>query len=298
MNELNRYFERINTGVTPSELTEKVIGTDKVLKKRRRPCRLMGIIAAAAAVMTLSISVAASGIGYFDIFSFIFGEKAENLSGSIVEEAEIIRNDTERMDFELVAAAADKHGVFVILEVTAKNGFKLGENHIGDARADFWYKLNPEPDSSGNGNMYMIEGDENKARIALRRTCDEDITGREIILTVGEYQDYPFSQESDKQWEAKFTAVDNSIEYEVDGMKICISPIHVTLDGETQLITSYSMLKIITENDTVTYNQVGITKEFSANGTYEQFAAFTIGEPINPEDVIALEVDHRRYDLK
>ena len=50
---------------------------------------LAAIAAAAAAVMTLGITAAASGLGYFDVFSNLFGEKAENLKNNILTIFEI-----------------------------------------------------------------------------------------------------------------------------------------------------------------------------------------------------------------
>lgn len=311
MNKLEKYYEKIKLGCTADEFTEKVIAKSNTSKKRISS-KFIGVAAAAVAVMTLGVTAAASSLGYFDIFSTMFGEKAENLANNIVEEVEIIRNDvTERMDFELVAAAADKHGVLIILDVTAKNGFKLGDNYIGDARADFWYKLNPNPDSSGAGNMFLVEGNENKARIRLSRTCSEDITGREVILTVGEFSKPQIKEigtgedsvcpnhETDKQWQVKFIANGESLEYEVDGVKISVSPISVMFDVNEHHFSSYdSALSIITKSGKVKCGLPAVVTETDADGNCNEKAIFRVNEPINPEEVTALEVNGRRFDLK
>ncbi len=312
MNEFNRYFEKINPKATPEELTESVISSTENAKTRRKPIKFIGIIAAAAAVMTLGVTSAASGVNYLDIFSNLFGEKAENLTHNVVEEAVVIRNETEKMDFKLVAAAADKHSVLAIVEVTAKDGFKLGENHIGDARADFWFDINPVPDSGGGATIHLIEGNEKTARVSILRTCSEDITGREVLLTIGEpavaTEDIwqCVGTEEDKKWQIKFTAQGECLEYEADGMKISVSPISVCFDSNEPRFTAYaSNLNIITEGETitsegttVTVKNPGVSIEQSADGTYSEQAIFTISEPIDPESVIALEVNGQRYDLK
>lgn len=305
MNELERYYEKINPSVTAEELTERIIAKAEKPKKRISS-KFIGIAAAAAAVMTLGITTAAAGLGYLDVFGELFGERAENLTHNIVEEAEIIRNDTEKMDFELVAAAADKHGIMVIIDVAAKNGFKLGQNYLGDARADFWQNITSYPAYCEFSSFYVIEEDDLKSRVCIRYNSDEDITGSEILLALGEPQEerrekWTFADyENDKQWQVKFTAVDNSIEYEINGTEIGISPINVTFDGECQFINYGSNLKIITEKEivNVTYNQVDIIKQDLPNHNYEKFAIFSIGKPINPEEVIALEINGRRFNLK
>ncbi|MBR4111482.1 MAG: hypothetical protein IKK53_00455 [Ruminiclostridium sp.] len=297
MKELERYYEDINPEFTAEELTERVISKAEMPKKRFSS-KFIGIAAAAAAVMTLGVTAAASGLGYFDVFSNLFGEKAENLTHNILEEAEVIRNDTEKMDFELVAAAADKHRVLVVVDVTAKNGFKLGENHIGDARADFW--KNFDINISGGGGMSLVEGDENSARVMIWRTASEDITGREIVLTLGEYQvpempDY----ETDKQWQVRFTAYGESLDYEIDDVKISVSPISVWFGSENKSVGSeWLPITIITENDTVTIGSGGKSRQTHADGSYEEQLIYRINDPIDPESVIAIEVQGTRYDLK
>lgn len=297
MNKFEKYYEKIKLGYTTDELTEKVIVKADAPKKRILS-KFIGIAAAVAAVMTLGVTAAASSLGYFDIFSDMFGEKAENLANNIVEGAEVIRNDTEKMDFELVAAAADKHRVLAVVDVTAKNGFKLGENHIGDARADFWNNF--DINISGGGGLSLVQGDENSARVIIWRTASEEITGREIVLTLGEYQvpempDY----ETDKQWQVKFAAYGESLEYEIDDVKISVSPISVWFGSENKVVGNECLpITIITENDTFTINYGGKSRQSNADGSYEEQLIYCINSPIDPESVIAIEAQGRRFDLK
>ncbi len=304
MKELERYYEKINPSITAEELTERVIAkTEK--PKKRFSSKFIGIAAAAAAVMTLGVTAAASGLGYFDVFSNLFGEKAENLTHNILEEAEVIRNDTEKMDFELVAAAADKHCILVIVDITAKNGFKLGENSIGDVRGDIWWDLESAPQVGGGYNSNVIESDENSARIRISGACDEDISGREIVLTIGEhtFSDNeswkPYAGEGEENWQVKFTATGESREYEFDDTKIYISPISITFDTDKFHFTSYNdILKVITEIDTLHYGNGVVSSQHYADGSFENTAIFKLSEPINPEEIIALEINGTRYDLK
>lgn len=297
MKEFERYYENITPKCTAEELTERVISKAEKPKKRISS-RFIGIAVAAAAVMTLGVTAAASGMGYLDIFSNLFGEKAENLTHNILEEAEIIRNDTEKMDFELVAAAADKHRVLAVVDVTAKNGFKLGENHIGDARADFWYSFDTQ--SSGGGSISLVEDDEKSARVMVWMNCEEEITGREVIFTLGEYQVPQMkNRETDKQWQVKFTAYGESIEYEIDDVKISVSPISVWFGSENKAVGSdWLPITLITEDGDIRLPNGGSGRLTYSDGTYEQYLMYSINDPIDPETVIAIDVQGTRYDLK
>lgn len=297
MNELEKYYEKINPSITAEELTKKVIERAEKPKKRISS-KFIGIAAAAAAVMALSVTAAASGMGYLDIFSNLFGEKAENLTHNIVEEAVVIRDDTEKMDFELVAAATDRHRALVIVDVTAKNGFKLGENHIEDARADFWCDF--EIQSGGGGGVSLVEGDESSARVMMWMNCNEEIAGREVILTLGEYQTPEMrNRETDKQWQVKFTAYGESLEYEIDDVKISVSPISVWFGSENKVVgSSWLPITIITEDDSITIGYGNGGRQTHADGTYEEQLMYSINDPIDPESVIAIEVQGTRYELK
>ena len=304
MKELERYYEKITPSITAEELTERVISkTEK--PKKRISSKFIGIAAAAAAVMTLGVTAAAGGLGYFDVFSNLFGEKAENLTHNILEEAEMIRRDTEKMDFELVAAAADKHCILAIVDITAQNGFKLGENDIGDVRGDIWWDLESAPQVGGGYNCSLIEGDEKSARLRINGACDEDLSGREIVLTIGEHTFSdgeswkPYVGEDEGDWQVKFTATGESCEYEFEDTKISVSPVSITFDTDKFHFTSYTdILKVITETDTLHYGNSVVSSQHYADGSFENTAIFKLSEPINPEEIIALEIKGSRYDLR
>ena len=299
MKKLDNYYESIKLSCTAEELTKRVISKSEMPKKKIS-YKFIGVAAAMAAVMMLGVTATAAGLGYFDIFSEMFGEKAEALTHNILEEAEIIRNDTEKMDFKLLAAAADRHRVMAVVDVIAKNGFKLGENHIGDARADIWWEMRTEPDSSGAGNIVLVEGNENNARIIYSMNCDDDITGREVTLTLGEYQVPEMRYcETDKQWQIEFIAYGESIEYEIDDVKISVSPISVWFESEDESVGGGLVpITIITEDDSIVIANGSSGRQTYADGSYVEHCIYSINEPIAPESVIAIEVQGRRFDLK
>ncbi len=309
MNRLENYFENITPALTPEELTERVTANKaENIKIRRKPCRLIGAIAAAVTALSLGITAGANGWSYADIFRNIFGEKADSLSENIVEEAEVTANITKKMDFQLVAAAADSNSVLVIVDVTAKNGFKLGQNHIGDARADIGYDVKTDIHGGSSAEIKVISGDENKARLRIQMENSHDITGKDVTLTIWEYTDekpedvdiseiyhYTYSDENgesiyryrdtETKWQVKFTAEGESESYELDhGVTFTLSPISASFTGENGVpVTHWHDLTVVTkdgEEIKVQYPSVGME-----HSPQYFCATFTFDEPINLDEI-------------
>lgn len=319
MNKLESYYENINPKLTPEELTERVteMSGEKKTKVHRKSLKFVGVIAAAAAVLSLGITSAANGWSYADIFRNIFGEKADSLSDNIVEEAQVTADSTKKMDFQLVAAAADSNSILMIVDVTAKNGFKLGQNHIGDARADVDYNVEVETHGGFSSESKVISGDENKARLRIQMESSRDITGKDVTLTIWEYTDekpedvdiseihhYIYSddngervyryRDTETKWQVKFTAEGESRDYELDhGVTLSLSPISVSFSGRSVPVISTSTLTLVTkdgEEIKVQYPSTG--GERSAVSQFVR-ANFTFYEPINLDEIKEIKLDNR-----
>ena len=317
MNRLENYFENLNPALTPGELTERVTANKtESIKIRRRPCRFIGAIAAAVTALSLGITAAANGWSYDDIFRSIFGEKADSLSDNIVEKAEVTANSTKKMDFQLVAAAADSNSVLMIVDVTAKNGFKLGQNHIGDARADINYDFNDDIHGGSSAGINVISGDENKARLRIQMESSREITGKDIELTIWEFTDekpedvdiseiyhYAYSDENgemvyryrdtETKWQVKFTAVGESRDYELDhGVTLSLSPISASFTGENGVpVTHWHDLTVVTrdgEEIKAQYPSVGME-----HSPQYFCATFTFNEPINLDEIKEIKLGTR-----
>lgn len=325
MKRLERYYENITPKLTPDELTERVTAeiNEKKAEKRRKPFKFVGVIAAAAAVLSLGITAGANGISFMDVFRDLFGERAEGLNNNIVAEAEITADTMEKLDLRLIAAASDSHSVLYVVEVTAKDGFKLGENHIGDARADLDFSINfEESDNSGDifggagGGIKMIEGDENRAVVSIYETASFDITGMNTVLSIWEYTDekpadvdiseihhYAYFDDDgnevyryrniEREWQVKFTAEGKSEEYELDnGVTLSLSPISAVFSGTGRVpVSVYNVLTLITKD--------GEELDFDSPGSVfinsSQFAAqsFTFLEPVNIDEIKEVRINNR-----
>ena len=325
MKRLERYYENINSKITPDELVERVaaVGSEKKEKKHRRSFKFAGVIAAAAAVLSLGITAGANGISFMDVFKDLFGERAEGLEENVVEGAEITADTMENLDLRLIAAASDSHSVLYVVEVTAKNGFRLGENHIGDARADLDFSINfEETDNTGgitggsNGGIKMIEGDENRAVVSIYETASFDITGMNTVLSIWEYTEekpadmdiseihhYAYFDDdgnevyryrnTEREWQVKFTAEGKSEEYELDnGVTLSLSPISAVFSGTGRVpVSAYNVLTLVTKDgDELDFRYPGSVFIGSS-----QFASqsFTFLEPVNIDEVKEIRINNR-----
>lgn len=292
------YFEKINPSETAEELTANVILKAEKQKKRVTP-KFIGFAAAAAAVMTFGVTAAATGFDCFAVFRDIFGEKAENLTENTIETAEVTINNTEKMDFELVAVASDKQSVLAIIDVTAKNGFKMGQNNItGDVNADISWSTDVNPGFSGGmgGHIKVIEAGEDKSRISIRMSATEEIEGQEIIISIYE-EPAPADPDEEPHWQVKFIAEGSSLEYTIgNGNKVRVSPISISISG-TNIKENWNSGHLTV---TMKNGEKKMLSHPSGGGVTggNKSVIFRFSEPINPEDVTEISIDGETYKLK
>ncbi len=306
MKEFEKYYEGITLSISSEELCERVMAeADK--PKKRFSAKFIGVAAAAAAVMTLGVTAAASGMGYFDVFRDLFGESADNITENVVGGAEVICDTIDIADFELVAAATDKHSVLAIIDITAKNGFSFEDTSNYGVLKNFDWHIEVQPDATGGsaGGGEIIRADENSARIKVYCDYSFDITGSTITIGfnkhIEENSDSILQKiaETGKKWQVRFTAYGESLEYEIDDVKISVSPISVWFESRNKVVGDACLpITIITENDTVTIGSGSKSWQVYADGTYEEQLIYGISNPIDPESVIAIEVQGTRYDLR
>ena len=189
MNRLNNLYDQITPKTTPEELSRKVMDTEIKMTAKKRPSRAVAaILAAAVGVSALTVTAgAANGWDYAGMFRSLFGEKAENLDKNIVPEATVLQDTIDTMDFELVAAAADKHGVLAVIDIYSENGYKLIEkdengNDIVKPFGDLFISITSDaPGGSGVG-CDVIEASEEKVRLGVRMNTENMIKGEKVTV--------------------------------------------------------------------------------------------------------------------
>ena len=216
MKRLNDLYEQITPKTSPQELVQKIISTQtKPVLKKRRSNAMTAIIAAAVSVSVLTVSVgAARGWDYAGIFQSIFGEKSTNISENIVPEATISEDTIDTMNFELMAAAADKHSVLAIIDIYPENGYKLieevgGFNEVKPLQ-DLFIDINSESIAGSGTGISVLEMSEEKLRLSIRMTTSAVITDEKITVGViqknSENSGYAMDTSGNYGWYAEFAA--------------------------------------------------------------------------------------------
>lgn len=335
MKKLNALYEQLMPKTSSEELSEKIIAMEKTQPtkntKRLRPAA--AVIAGFAAISCLTLTAGAvNGWDYGKIFSDIFGEKSENIIENIVPEAKVLKDTIDTMDFEVVAAAADNHGVLVIIDVYSENGYKLvefidNEEYIHPI-SDLFISINSNGIHGSGTGVSLLEWSEEKVRLSMRMNTNNAIKGEKITLSAwvinkkDENGNYLFEKGYDHEWSAEFTAdysgeeicYEKDIELTLkdrDGnalhsrvKNIEVSSISVCLEGEN--LENYYETSQNMEETYVLLNsgeKVRITDTFGSGYSSDSpkgstMLSLAFEEPVKPEKVCAIVVNGETIELK
>ena len=335
MNRLNNLYDQITPETTPEELSRKVMDTEIKMTAKKRPSRAAAaILAAAVGVSALTVTAgAANGWDYAGIFRNLFGAKSENIMENIVPEATVLQDTIDTMDFELVAAAADKHGVLAVLDVYSENGYKLIEkdengNDVVKPFGDLFIHIDSESIFSQGVGVHIIEQSEEKIRLGVKMNTEDEIKGKKCILTArrqnkkNEDGEYEFDINADYSWRAEFVAdysaeeiryekdIDLTFENKLGGVNnlfahissIEVSSISAWFEGENvdnimALQKGYDSAYVLLENG----EKVAIT-QITSSGYIENEGSTVLilgyETPVNPEEVSALCIDETTIEIK
>ena len=287
----------------------------------------LAVIAAAVLTVTAAtISVgAATDWDYFGVFGQIFGKRGENIKDNVVPEATVIQDTIDTMDFEIVAAAADKHSVMTIIDVYPENDFRLIEETehgtiIHPVHSLHIYYDSESMGSSGVG-VHILEQSEEKVRLGVRLTTDSIIKDEKLTIYAAlenkkdENGEYAFDTDSYYAWSAEFTVsyTGEEIRYEEELTVPCtIGPATVT-GIEISSISAYfegeHIDNFFGEYSSYDKNYVlldsgerviicGITAsayEYPIGNTH---LTLTFAEPINPEEAASIVIGDNTIELK
>ncbi len=332
MNRLNDLYEQITPKTTSEELSRRVMNTEIKMTAKKRPSKAAAaILAAAVSVSALTVTAgAANGWDYAGMFRSLFGEKAENLDDNIVPEATVLQDTIDTMDFELVAAAADKHGVLAVIDIYSENGYKLIEydeygNEIIKPFGDLFISITSDaPGGSGVG-CDVIEASEEKVRLGVRMNTENMIKGEKV--TVHAWRAYRESKNTEIQldtrrneaWIAEFEAEYSAEELVYDtettvvgednygkpvSMTVTqfeVSPISLNMKGESigDFLGVYwsGDSYVINENGEKTeIVQISVHSDEEANE--KEMVNLNFEVPVNPEEICAVEFGGKIIEIK
>ena len=327
MNRLNNLYDQITPKTSAEELSQKVMNTEIKMTAKKRPSKAVAaLLAATVGVSALTVTAgAANGWDYAGIFNSIFGDKSENLMENIVPEATVLQDTIDTMDFELVAAAADNHGVLAILDIYPENGYKLIEkdeygNEIVKPFQDLFICIDSDSVLGSAIGVIPIEKSEEKVRLSVRMNTEDEIKDKKCTLTArlmnekNENGEYEFDINADYSWRAEFVADYSAeeIRYEkdmelFDGAKLTsveVSSISACFEGEKldNYFANYwnaDDAYVVLESG----EKVRITDISSSGYTEGDEAGSTIlmlawEEPVNPEEVCAIYLNGETVEIK
>ena len=323
MKRLNDLYEQITPNTSPEELAQKIMNTETKPVLKKRPSKAMtAILAAAVSVSVLTVSVgAANNWDYAGIFRSIFGEKSENIIENIVPEATILNDTIDTMNFELVAAAADKHSILAVIDIYPENGYKLIEEVDGVTVVkpfqDLFICINSDALGSSGTGVHIIEQSEEKLRLGVRMGTENMIKGEKVTVQAwlqnmkDENGNYLFEEDSNYSWIAEFTAdyIADEIRYEKDmellgGAKLTsveISSISACFEGERfndfycGVDNAYVLLD---SGEKVDINQFSGSSYVEGDETGSTLLILGFEEPVNPDEVCALVIGEQTVEIK
>jgi len=336
MNRLNDLYEQINPKTSAEELSRKIMDTEIRTTAKKRPSKAVAaILAATVSVSALTVTAgAANGWDYAGMFRKLFGEeKAENIMENIVPEATVLQDTIDTMDFELVAAAADKHGVLAILDVYPENGYKLIEkdeygNDIVKPFQDLFISIESESIYGSGVGVTPIEKSVEKVRLSVRMNTEDKIKDKKLTLTArrqnkkNENGEYEFDINADYSWRAEFVAdysaeeiryekdMDFTFENKLGGVNnlfahisgIEVSSISAYFEGENvdNLFGCYwnadNTYAVLESGEKVEI--IGITSTGYEEGAGSTVLMLSWEEPVNPEEVCSIYLGGETIEIK
>lgn len=296
------FYDSITPEKSNEQFADSIINAEKPkMKISPKKFAAAGIAAATAAAVT--VTGYASGWDYSAVFNQIFGEKSANIENHIVSEATEICDDIDHLDFEIVAAAADRQGVLVIVDVTPQNG--LPEELPADILDDLRFGIYYENSHRSSLSIHPIEHTEEKIRVSLRAYPRENIEGQEItVYAHGKSKWYESGKDNlgyytgyGNYWRAEFTAdyKGKELEYPADLTytgnyggtfhidKIVVTPISIYAIGEKS--NSKDLLSVKEEYD-YNLNQTNTFAVTSSSGAIlESYAVVNNGENVGEKEI-------------
>lgn len=332
MNKLNNLYEQITPKTSPEELSERIMSTPELKKAPNRKTFRPAIALAATGIAVSSLVVTAGAVNGWDysaVFESIFGEKAQNITESTLSQARIIRDDMEGLDFEVVAAAADKHSALVILDVFSKDGTDLSEineeNLCNYVLNNLHFSFDgPEVGSWSLGTSTLEESKE-KVRLRLNMSTEADISGSDIRIIARRYgsgSDETVFTGKEDSWIAEFTAdytamdfsYENAMHLEAENSQgktavldvtdVTITPITAYINGTgtgDYFVTVWNFEEnyaVTADGEKVYFTDIGSGSFVDNMESCTESLSFAFETPVNPEDITAIVIGNETIELK
>lgn len=338
MKKLIDLYESITPKTEPEALAEKIISMpEEKHSSKRIPFRPVTAFAAAAVAMSALVVTAgaANDWDYGAFFESLFGDKSQNITESIISPATEICDTIDAFDFEIVAAAADKHSILAIIDVISYTDFPDADwsDGVPEEVAEYIFDaLNFSIDtdaikSSTSSTFIDSQPDSNKIRLRICAETDADITGKKVTITA--YNKFNpdgseiFITGNENCWKAEFIAdytaaevnynlnthletirYDNEVRY-IDVTDITITPLTLYIEGTGTgdyfaTMWNYEDRYVVTDSGEKIYFSDASTASASSDDYtyYTEKLALAFETPVNPEDITAIILNGQTIELK
>ncbi len=328
----NKIFDKAFSSLAPITSNDEICSnvmerarkmSEKKKIKVRKPFVVAVAVILTAAAATISVG-AATDWNYFGVFGQIFGAKSENIKDNVLPEATVLSDTIDDMNFEIVAAAADKHSILTILDVYSENGFKLIEETEHGTIVHPIHNLhifyNSESMESSGVGVHIIEQSEEKVRLGVTMTTESTIKDEKLtIYAVRENKkdENPEHPEGWYAWSAEFAVsyTGEEIRYEKELTLHCddgsakvtgieISSISACIEGENldRLFEEYYNYEdnylALNNGEKVMFPHCSSSSYISDDPKGSTLLNLNFAEPVNPDEITSITIGDNTIELK
>lgn len=337
MNRLNNLYNQITPKTDPEALAARVINGAEKKTTRKMSFRPLGALAAAAVTASaLVVSVgAANDWDYGAFFESIFGDKSQNITESIISPATEICDTMDAFDFEVVAAAADKHSILAIIDVIVKEELPEYDwsNGVPEEVAEYvfgtlTFSIDTDALKSSSSSTFIdSQPDSHTIRLRLCAETDADITGKKVAITAYNHFKADGTENiitgDEECWKAEFIAdytaaemnfkysghleaigYDNEVRY-IDVTDITITPLTLYIDGTGTgdyfaSMWNYEDRYVVTDSgEEIHFSDSSVSAAQTDDyATYTERMSLAFDTPVNPESIEKIVLSGNEILLK
>lgn len=323
------FYDNIIPEKSNEQFTDSIIKAEKP-KKKLNPKKFAAMGAAAATAAAVTITGSANGWDYSAVFNQIFGVNSKNIEENILDEGTVVENGIEGLDITLSAAAADKHGVFLVLNISSNDGSVLYDSENARYTFEDKYFVTVSSDSADFDNLGLglsidyIKSEKNLLTMTINGGTGADMSDESLRVKVIEKNNHSnyWAAVIKVDSDADEVTYSNIPEFtaEVNHRNICthevqtkymqakfteitVSPVSMIIKGEIPFCIEwgcgYDSSYLVTENGQKVYFRSGGSIGGVASGDeYTEGFYWTLSEPIKPEGLKAIVINGVEVPLK
>ncbi len=329
MSTYKDYFDSITPEKDNKKFADSIINAEKP-KMKISPKKIAASVIAAATAAAVTVTGYASGWDYGAVFNQIFGDNSKNIQENILDEGTVVENSINNLDITLTAAAADKHGIFLVLDISSNDGSVLYDSENARYTFEDKYFVTVDSDSTDFDNLELglsidyIKSEKNLLTMTINGGTGNDMSNETLRVRVIEKNNHS------NYWTAvvkvdsdvdevtysnipEFTAEVNHRDtythetqtkyMQTKFTEITVSPISMIIKGEIPFYiewgSGYDTSYLVTgDGHKVYFRSGGSIGGVASDEEYMESFYWTLSEPIKPENLKAIVINGVEVPLK